>query len=120
MKRADIAVSRRIWPTLTSCAAPPGAGQLADADWSAATWDGSRREQHLAFRRLLFADKLRVIEDLAATADLFLSRRTARCRQSIPGRSTGSPEGARGYVTPGWSGRHVPCMHMAIVSIMKT
>ncbi|MCC7195441.1 MAG: hypothetical protein IT356_07800 [Gemmatimonadaceae bacterium] len=51
---------------------------MPDTDWTAVTWDGSRREQHRAFLRLPFSEKLLVLEELAATADLFMSRREAR------------------------------------------
>ena len=49
-----------------------------DCDWTAATWEGSRRRQHQAFLALPFRDKLAVIEDLADLAAFFAERRRAR------------------------------------------
>ena len=68
-------------------------------DWSAATWEGSRRRQHRDFRQLPFAQKLALIEDLADLADLFAARRRARDlpvsgarpRRSGPGTQAGEP-----------------------------
>jgi hypothetical protein len=48
------------------------------ADWSVATWEGSRRRQHQEFLALPFAEKLAVIEELAEVARFFAERREAR------------------------------------------
>jgi hypothetical protein len=67
-------------------------------DWSAATWDGSRRLQHQEFLALPFAQKLVVIEDLAEVARIFAERRRAR---GLPVSSPGSradPAAARGHL----------------------
>lgn len=47
-------------------------------DWSAATWQGSRRRQHQAFLALPFTAKLAVIEELSEVARFFAERRRAR------------------------------------------
>lgn len=47
-------------------------------DWSLATWEGSRRQQHREFFALPFREKLAVIEQLGQTAAIFAERRRAR------------------------------------------
>jgi hypothetical protein len=49
-----------------------------DADWTAATWEGSRRRQHAAFLALPFREKVAAIEELAELAAFFAERRQSR------------------------------------------
>jgi hypothetical protein len=66
-----------------------------DTDWTAATWEGSRRRQHQAFLALPFRDKLAVIEDLADLAAFFTERSKARrVPSSAPGATAVSPNQA--------------------------
>ncbi len=49
-----------------------------DFDWSVATWEGNRRQQHLEFLRLPFRRKLEIIEQLGEVSMFFAERRRAR------------------------------------------
>jgi hypothetical protein len=49
-----------------------------EPDWTLATWEGSRRQQHRDFLALSFRRKLEVIEQLGEVATLFAAWRTAR------------------------------------------
>ncbi len=53
--------------------------KMSDAvDWSVATWEGNRRQQHREFLALSFREKLKVIEQLGEVAAFFAERRRAR------------------------------------------
>lgn len=60
-------------------------------DWSAATWEGSRRRQHQAFLALPFAAKLAVIEELSEVARFFAELRQARGQPVSDGRARRIP-----------------------------
>ena len=62
-----------------------------DADWTLATWEGSRRRQHLEFLALPFREKVAAVEEMADLAAFFTERRKAR---GLPIRSPGSPQGS--------------------------
>lgn len=49
-----------------------------EADWTLATWEGSRRQQHREFAALSFRRKLEVIEQLGEAAAFFAEWRLAR------------------------------------------
>ena len=52
---------------------------MADSsDWSLATWEGNRLQQHRDFLALPFREKLRVLEHLGEVASFFAERRKAR------------------------------------------
>jgi hypothetical protein len=46
-------------------------GKPEGPDWSAATWKGSRLQQHRAFHALPFARKLEIIEEMGEFAAQF-------------------------------------------------
>ncbi len=53
-----------------------------EIDWTLATWEGSRRQQHLEFLALPFREKLQVVEDLANVVSRFGRRvREGNARQ---------------------------------------
>ncbi|MSR06794.1 MAG: hypothetical protein EXR93_07005 [Gemmatimonadetes bacterium] len=47
-------------------------------DWSLATWEGNRRQQHREFLVLSFREKVKVVEHLADVARFFAARRRVR------------------------------------------
>lgn len=49
-----------------------------EGDWKLATWDGQRRLQMEEFHALPFAEKMRIIEEMADLAREFAARRLAR------------------------------------------
>jgi hypothetical protein len=51
---------------------------VIETDWSLATWEGNRRQQHLEFLRLPFRRKLEIIEELGEITMFFAERRRAR------------------------------------------
>lgn len=65
-----------------------------DADWTLATWEGSRRRQHQEFLALPFREKLAAVEELSVIAAFFAERRKARgLPVSAPGVRGGRPDG---------------------------
>lgn len=48
-----------------------------EADWSLATWEGSRRRQHQEFHALSFREKVQVLEELDEVVRAFTKDRTA-------------------------------------------
>jgi hypothetical protein len=50
----------------------------SDREWTLATWEGNRRQQHLEFLRLPFRKKLEIIEQLGEVSMFFAERRRSR------------------------------------------
>ena len=50
----------------------------SDPEWTVATWEGNRHQQHLEFLRLPFRRKLEIIEQLGEVSMFFAERRRAR------------------------------------------
>ena len=53
-------------------------GDDADIDWSLATFEGLRRQQHGEFRALSLREKIRILEETADVARVFAARAAAR------------------------------------------
>jgi hypothetical protein len=65
-------------------------------DWTVATWEGSRRRQHLEFLALPFREKLAVVEEMADLVAFFTERRRAR---GLPVREPGFPMAKQAVAT---------------------
>ena len=53
-------------------------------DWTEATWEGRRLNQHREFLRLPLARKISIIEDLGEIVAFFAERRRAREGRPTP------------------------------------
>lgn len=53
-------------------------GDDADIDWSLATYEGLRRQQHREFRALTLREKIRILEEMAEVTGVFAARAAAR------------------------------------------
>lgn len=71
-------VRRRTSPNFVGRTRETSMGDDEDIDWSLATYEGLRRQQHREFRALTLREKIRVLEETADVVRVFAARAAAR------------------------------------------